>query len=447
MGVGGSLAAYQIIESTRKTKLEKSRHVPSVFLVFLICSPFIIATLMVFEGMVTFGAEPFSIFLLWAMMFTFWSTFLFVPIAIANKYGEEILPNLNSYPKVSIIIPAYNEEKVIVETIEALIESKYPKKEILLVDDGSTDNTLIIAMQYRDKIKIFHKENGGKASALNYGLNYSTGEIIVVVDADTIVGRHAINEIVKELDADHEIAAIAGNCKVRNRTNWITKCQALEYIMGIQIVRRAFDTYGSVIIIPGALGAFKKKNLISSGPYSKVTLVEDFDQTLKILKAGKITQGSSKAMSYSEAPETLKDFIAQRKRWYRGNIQVVRRHLDTLTNPRFGNLHKLTFPYMLMGMILSPIIGFASVISAIIATIQGEGLLVLQYILIFTLLHVLTTAIAIRIDREDQKLLWYSVFLLFGYKQIMDALLLRALIEQFRNKKAVWTVSKRIGIK
>jgi len=290
-----------------------------------------------------------------------------------------------------------------------------------------------------------HKENGGKASALNYGLHYSTGEIVVIVDADTIIGRHSITEIVKGFETNNDIAAVAGNIKVRNRLNWITKCQALEYITGIQIIRRAFDTYGSITIVPGALGAFRKTFLKESGAYTKDTIVEDFDQTIKILKSGLTTQGSSKAVAYTEAPSTVRDFVAQRKRWYRGNIQVVQRHSNALVNPRFGHLHKLSFPYMIIGMFITPIIGFSAIASAIIASLLGDVLLVAEFISIFTILHILTTALAIRIDEEDPKLLWHAVFLVFGYKQIMDVLLLRAILEQIRKKEAIWTSAERVG--
>jgi len=445
MGVAGILTIYQFVEASRKTDSKSTKPRPSAFLLFLISSPFFVASLVIFEGIKIMEEEPFAIILLWALMFTFWSSFLFVPMAIANKHREGILPSLRTFPKVSIIIPAYNEEKVIGQTIEALLETRYPKKEIVLVDDGSSDNTLSIAMQYKDKIKVLHKENGGKASALNYGLHYSTGEIVVIVDADTIIGRHSITEIVKGFETNEDIAAVAGNIKVRNRLNWITKCQALEYITGIQIIRRAFDTYGSITIVPGALGAFRKTFLKESGAYTKDTIVEDFDQTIKILKSGLTTQGSSRAVAYTEAPSTVHDFVAQRKRWYRGNIQVVQRHSNALINPRFGHLHKLSFPYMIIGMFITPIIGFSAIASAIIASILGDFVLVVEFISIFTILHILTTALAIRIDEEDPKLLFHAVFLVFGYKQIMDVLLMRAIFEQLRKKEAIWTSAERVG--
>ena len=447
MGMGGSLLIYHLISAHSKaySKNKPGSRGPSVFLWFLLASPFIIGTVIAYEGY-SLSESPVRIILLWAMTISFWSTMLFVPMAVFSKHREELQPELQFYPTVSIIIPAYNEEKVIIHTIEALLETKYPKKEIIFVDDGSKDRTLDIAMQYKDKITVLHKENGGKASALNYGLVYAKGEIVVIVDADTIIGRNSLKEMMKGFQVNEHVAAVAGNIKVRNRVNIITKCQALEYITGIQIVRRAFDIFGSITIVPGALGAFKKSFLLEAGAYGKDTIVEDFDQTIKLLKAGLITQGSTKATAYTEAPNTLHDFIEQRKRWYRGNIQVLIRHVDALTNPRYGHLQRLSFPYLMLGMLVTPIIGFVATINAIVGIIQGDGWYVLQVMAIFTVVHYLMSALAIRIDNEDPKLLWHAGFLIFGFKQLVDFLLLKAIIEQITKKKATWTSAKRIGI-
>jgi cellulose synthase/poly-beta-1,6-N-acetylglucosamine synthase-like glycosyltransferase len=369
---------------------------------------------------------------------------LFVPMSVLSKKRENLQPDLTHFPKVSVIIPAYNEEKVIRKTLESMIDTRYPRKEIIFVDDGSIDKTLEIAKKFKNNITILHKVNGGKASALNYGLVYAKGEIIVVVDADTIIGKNSLKEIVKGFEINENVAAVAGNVKVRNRVNWITKCQALEYLVGIQVIRRAFDAFGSITVVPGALGAFKKSFVSDTGAYGKETIVEDFDQTIKLLKAGLITQGSVKAVAYTQAPDTLSDFAKQRKRWYRGNIQVLKRHSDALINPRFGNLQKLALPYLFLGMIITPIIGFTALANVILGILSGDGWWVLEAAGVFMVVHFLMSALAIRIDDEDPKLLLYSGFLLFGFKQIVDFLLLKALIEQLMGKKATWTSARRV---
>jgi len=352
---------------------------------------------------------------------------------------------LKYYPKVSVIIPAYNEEMVIKKTIDAVIEAQYPDKEIIVVDDGSTDKTLQVSKQFKNQVKILHKENGGKASALNYGIVYAKGEIIVIVDADTIIERQSIVELVKGYADNEAVGAVAANIKIKNRVNWITKCQALEFITGLQIIRRAFDEFGAISIIPGALGSFKKKYVTGTGSYGHETIVEDFDQTIKLLKTGHFTQGSDKAVGYTEAPSSVREFAKQRKRWYRGNIQVLDRHRDALTNTRFGNLQKIALPYAALGMIISPIIGLVTLGIIVYGFISGDALFQLQAIGLYTIVYVLMGALAIRIDKEDPKLLLYTGFMLFGYRQIVDFLLLRAIAEQLIGKKAIWTSAKRTG--
>ena len=446
MSIGGVLSIYHMVSSKSKmfSKNKDGRKGISSLMWVLIGSPFLMGGLVAYEG-TTLLESPARIILLWAMTISFWTTMLFVPMSVLSKHKENLQPELKNYPKVSVIIPAYNEEKVIQKTLESMVETKYPRKEIIFVDDGSTDKTLEVAKSFKNEILVLHKENGGKASALNYGMVYAKGEIIVVVDADTIIGRNSLKEIVKGFEVDAHVAAVAGNIKVRNRVNWITKCQALEYLTGIQVIRRAFDRFGSITVVPGALGAFRKSCVSGTGAYGKETIVEDFDQTIKLLKAGLITQGSVKAVAYTEAPQSVGDFVKQRRRWYRGNIQVLKRHSDALTNPRFGYLQKLALPYLFLGMIITPIIGFTALANVVFGVLNGDAWWVIEVAGIFTVVHFLMSALAIRIDDEDPKLLLYAGFLLFGFKQIVDFLLLKAILEHLMGKKATWTSAKRIG--
>jgi len=304
-----------------------------------------------------------------------------------------------------------------------------------------------LKQRYEDEgVKVLHKENGGKATALNYALTFSKGEIIAVLDADTLASRNSITEIVKIFENDKDIAAVAGNIKVRNKVNWITWCQALEYVAGIQIARRAFDLFGAITIVPGALGSFRRSILLESGAYDKETIVEDFDTTVKILKSGMIVRGTTKSIAYTEAPNTVKDFYKQRMRWYRGNLQVLLKHRNALTNPRFGFLQKLAFPYMLIAMIILPITSFVVLAVAILALIGGDHIFVLASFGFFIALQYLITALAVRIDGDDPKLILYAVFANFGYKQLLDYILLRQAFATLFKRKATWTSAKRIGL-
>lgn len=380
---------------------------------------------------------------IWSLTLSFWQTMLFVPLAIRSVRREAALTDPPEWPKISVIVPAYNEEKVIQTTIESLLATDYADKEIIVVDDGSKDNTLQIASMYKDRIKVIHKENGGKASALNQGLLYTTGDIVTIVDADTIIGNSSLKHIARAM-VDDNVAAAAGNIKIRNKVNWLTWCQSLEYLSGIQIMRRGLDYFGAITIVPGALGAFRKKKLEEAGTYHKETLVEDFDATMKVLRSGMIVNGSNKAVAYTQAPQTIMDFYKQRKRWYRGNLQVLRRHSDILLNPRFGYLHKLSYPLMALHMLVIP---FASLLVwgfAIYQIMLGQYLFVIYTFGLYITLQYLLSAMAVRMDNDDKKMILYSVFMVVGYKQITDLMQIKAVIEEVFGKKAIWTSAKRV---
>ncbi|OLB89455.1 MAG: hypothetical protein AUH25_06825 [Thaumarchaeota archaeon 13_1_40CM_38_12] len=447
VGVGAAFVIYQIITLQGKiaSKFKYGRRFPSSFLVFLFAAPIAIGIIGGFDAYSIEQSLEKAV-LLWGLTLSFWNALLFVPLSLYSKYRETTISEPTLYPKISVIVPAYNEDKVIERTIQGLVETKYPEKEVIVVDDGSTDKTLQIINKYKKQIKALHKENGGKASAINFGLAYATGEIIVIVDADTIVGAESLIHLAKGFSLDKEVAAVAGNIKVRNRKNWLTWCQALEYVAGIQIARRALDVFGTISVVPGALGAFRRNVLEEIGSYHKDTLVEDFDVTLKILKTKLVISGSTKATAYTEAPESLRNLYRQRKRWYGGNIQVFMRHADALTNPRFGLLQRFVFPYMLFSSVVMPFIGLITIGDAIYAVILGGGVFVLEMFAIFTVLQCLQAALAVRMDNEDPRLIPFGVFLVVGYKHILDFLLIRAVFERIFRKQMTWTSSERIGV-
>ena len=438
---------YQLLSArgNLSSKFKYGKKLPSPFAAIMIALPFVLASVAAYEGFNLWGS-PGRITILWGMTITFWSTLMFVPLAVYSKYKEDMVPDLIVYPSLSVLVPAYNEEKVIERSIESLLESDYPGKEIIVIDDGSNDKTLEIANRYKSKVKVLHKENGGKASALNYGIVVAKGEIIVLVDADTIVGRNALKQLVNGFGKDEKVAAVAGNIKVRNRMNWLTWTQALEYVASIEIIRRAFDFFGSITIVPGALGAYRKSTLQEVGTFHKDTLVEDFDATIKILKTGFIIQGSTASTAYTEAPQSLHDFYNQRKRWYRGNLQVLQRHSETLFNPRYAFLYRIAFPFMLISMVVLPFAGLIVIATSIYEVMIGDWFFVLEMYGLFMVLQTLMSALAVRIDRDDPKLILFSPFLVLGYKQIIDILLVKGTLETVFKTKTKWTRAKRIGV-
>jgi cellulose synthase/poly-beta-1,6-N-acetylglucosamine synthase-like glycosyltransferase len=369
--------------------------------------------------------------LLVSLIFTMMMNYLTVPLAIFHKLKEkrEMSKPMTYRPRVSIIVPAYNEEKVVARTIETLVEADYPDKEIIIVDDGSQDSTYEVASRFvRRGLKVVTRPNGGKFAALNTGIAVSTGEIIVTVDADSLISRASIAEIVKGFE-NPEVAGVAGNLKVFNRNKFITRIQALEYITQIQVVRRAFENFGSLTVASGAFSAFRKTALEEAGLYDPDYLLEDFDITIKLLKSHQILHGNNEAVCYTEAPESLRDVYKQRLSWFRGDFQNFWKHRDTFFNPRFGIMHRLTFPYMLISMTLVPIASIVVIITSVIMLMNGEWLTFVLAFALFTTLQVLLSIIGVLIAEDDMKLIVYSPLFIIGYKQFLDFTMLKALID------------------
>ena len=388
----------------------------------------------------------FTWILLISLTIILYFNFVTIPLVIYHKFREQKQANLPPYlPSISILIPAYNEEKVLSRTIETVAETVYPDKEIIVIDDGSTDRTYQIAQSFSHRgVKVIRRPNGGKASALNHGLLFAKGEIIVIVDADSRVCKGTLVDLVQPF-RDPEIAAVAGNIKVLNRKNMLTRCQALEYVASINIFRRALDVFGSVTVVPGALGAYRREALVSGGLYDPDTLVEDFDVTIKALKSGKVVQASSSAVSYTEAPQKIVDLVKQRLRWYRGNFQTLWKHHDVALNARYGFLQKLAFPFMVISMTFLPMAGLINIVASVGVIAEGNGLLLLPTLFFFGLLQLMLSLLAVQLDDEDWKLALYSPLFILGYKQLCDFIMIKSLIDVLFRRRLKWTSVRRIG--
>lgn len=262
-------------------------------------------------------------------------------------------------PLVTVIVPAYNEEKAIGKTVEDLLRLAYPNKEIIIVDDGSTDRTLEVARSYAkgDFVKVVTKSNGGKWDALNTGIKESKGKFIVCIDADTLLDQNAIQRLIKHFN-DPKIAAVAGNVKVGNRSGILTKLQALEYIVGINLHRRTEASFQNVTVVPGPIGAFRASVLKEIGLFEGDTFAEDADITIRILKAGYKTVFEARAFGYTEAPKSMNSLAKQRYRWYRGSLQAISKHKGMTFNKKYGRTGTFVMPWTIFNGIIYPWVTF-----------------------------------------------------------------------------------------
>jgi len=363
-------------------------------------------------------------------------------------------------PQVTVLIPAYNEEAVIVDTVRAVLASNYPNLEVVVVDDGSIDRTAELVRENfgRDpRVRLLLQTNRGKPSALNYGLSEATGEIIVSIDADTIVDAQAIPRLVRHF-ADPRIAAVAGNVKVINCNRWITRWQALEYITSQNLEKRAFDLLNCIPVVPGAVGAWSAEVLRDSGGFSGDTVAEDTDLTLTIRRNGWKILYDEDAIGRTEVPETVDALVRQRFRWTYGTLQAVWKHRDTAGNPRYGTLGWIAIPNIFLFQIIlpliSPVIDLLFLLSIVLwglAQLQVTRLLPLPlwtsqdversliFFALFMLIDLLTCVVAFALEKdEDWTLLAPLIIQRFYYRQMMYVVLFRSIKEAVQGRAVGW---------
>lgn len=361
------------------------------------------------------------------------------------------LPDGSNAPLVSIIVPAYNEEINAESSVQSLLNGTYPNLEIIFVDDGSKDNTyekVKTAFANHNKVKVFTKPNGGKASALNYGIQQSNADFVICIDADTKLLPDAVSKLMMHFNSSAEgimVGAVAGNVKVGNQVNLLTRWQSIEYISSQNFDRKAFSYLNAITVVPGAIGAFRKKAIEDAGSFTTDTLAEDCDLTIRILRNGYNVENENKAIAMTEAPETLKMFFKQRFRWSFGVMQTFWKNRDTLFNPKYKWLGWIAMPNILIFQYIIPsIIPFADFFM-IIGLLTGNAAKIGFYYLLFMLIDVAVAVLAFTFEKEKiSKLIW-----LIPQRLVWRWLLWFVLYKTFRRaikgELQHWGVLKRTG--
>lgn len=259
-------------------------------------------------------------------------------------------------PAISVLIPAFNEGRVIARTASSVLAQEYPNFEVVVIDDGSTDDTAAAARAIADpRFRVVSQPNAGKAAALNRGMSEAHGEVVVVIDADTLLAPDALRHLVRPL-ADRRVGAVAGNAKVGNRVNLVTRWQAVEYVTSQNLDRRAFVTLNCITVVPGAIGAWRRDAVLAAGGFSSDTLAEDQDLTLTLLRAGHRVALADQAVALTEAPESFSALLRQRFRWSFGTMQCAWKHRRALLHPSTGALGLVGLPNILLFQLLFPLL-------------------------------------------------------------------------------------------
>lgn len=362
------------------------------------------------------------------------------------------LPLPADAPLVSIIVPAYNEEMNAVKSLENLLKTDYPHFEIIFIDDGSKDSTFEkVSAAFKDnlKIKILTKPNGGKASALNYGILQSKAAFVVCIDADTKLLPDAVSLLMRHFTGSSpdrlKLGAVAGNVKVGNEVNMLTKWQSIEYISSQNFDRKAFAALNAIIVVPGAIGAFRKQAIEDAGGFTVDTLAEDCDLTIRMLRCEYTIENENKALALTEAPETLNMFIKQRFRWNFGVMQTFWKHRDAFFNSRYKTLGWIALPNILIYQYIIPSVIPLADFFMIIGLLTGNAEKIGWYYLVFMLVDVAIALLAFSFEKEKiGKLIWLIPQRLV-WRWLMWYVLLKSARKAIKGELQNWGVLKRTG--
>ncbi|AXJ96160.1 MULTISPECIES: glycosyltransferase [unclassified Sphingomonas] len=380
----------------------------------------------------------------------------------ARREGREVFPPIDAGRFVTVMIPAYNEERVIERAVRGVLASTDVEIEVIVIDDGSKDATsAVVERAFADdpRVRLLTLENGGKARALNHGLELARGEIVIALDADTQFEPTTIARLARWF-GDPELGAVAGNAKVGNRVNLVTKWQALEYITAQNLERRALARLDAITVVPGAVGAWRLDAIRSVGGYPDDTLAEDQDLTIAIQRAGWKVRYDQYAVAWTEAPESFRALAKQRFRWAFGTLQCLWKHSGAIGRSHPRGLGWIGLPQAIVFQVLlaaiSPIIDLALLVSFVVTwfDVQAHGwaqtshdiYTMLTFWAIFTTIDLLAATIAFALERRERwSLLWLLIPQRVGYRQIMYYVVLKAIAQALRGPMVGWGKLQRTG--
>jgi peptidoglycan/xylan/chitin deacetylase (PgdA/CDA1 family)/GT2 family glycosyltransferase len=363
---------------------------------------------------------------------------------------------------VSVLIPAFNEARVIEASVRRILASRDARIEVIVIDDGSTDGTSDVvraAFAIDPRVRLLTLANGGKARALNAALRIARGDVVVALDADTQFEADTIAKLLRWF-ADPAIGAVAGNAKIGNAVNIVTRWQAVEYVTAQNLERRALDALGAVTVVPGAVGAWRRTALDAVGGYPVDTLAEDQDLTIAIQRAGWRVACDVDAVAWTEAPETARALFRQRYRWAYGTLQCLWKHRALLARARPRGLAWIGLPqailFQLLFTLAAPLIDVALVGSVAgtawrvadrgWALAGTDALWIAGFWFAFAAVDLASGWLAYRLDAREGRLpVWRMLSQRFGYRQLLYVVVLRALFAALCGPKVGWGKLERSG--
>ncbi len=354
-------------------------------------------------------------------------------------------------PLISILVPAYNEGPVIKDVISNYSTIDYPNFEVIIVDDGSSDDTYIraqegLALNHKVNIKLFTKENGGKASALNFALEKSSGDYVLCMDADSTLGPNTLRSGIRYFKENPNLAAVAGVVKVENTQNFIGKMQYLDYLFG-HFQRKVLSLMRLVTIVPGPIGLFKKVYIHKVGGYEKenTTFAEDTELTFKLITQGYDIVCDDQMIAYTEAPGNYRDLYRQRYRWTRGIYQALLKNTHNFLSADEVKYQKL-FIYLLWEQVLFPLVDFT--LMAVFVYCFMTSSFLEEYSLLFLYvfaIDIVMTFMATSGEKKRISWLYHSVLARFFYTNVLLVWKVSAFYDEWIIRGMTWDKLSRAG--
>jgi len=367
------------------------------------------------------------------------------------------------WPLVSVLVPAYQEGETITSALHSLVNLDYPRYEIIVVDDGSVDDTFSKASAFAGRhrgcnVEVYRKPNGGKWSALNYGFSLARAELILCIDADSRLSPQALKQLVSRLDHP-EIEGVSGQITVRNRRSVITRLQAYEYIVANGGLRTAQSLMGLVLVVPGPIGLYRRVALLKAwanstplsephqpgyveGPFSHETFAEDFQLSVTVLALGGRIVYEPRALSYTRSPDSTHSLLNQRYRWFRGTMQVLKIYVRQLRKPAASknpNLSVLIVAIYLLDLFVLPMVNTALIVSVVVSAITSAPIADLcLWISAVWLLNLMTGTYHILAQRDDLTLLHLVPIYDLYHGLLLNVAWAIALIDEIRKSKMQW---------
>lgn len=368
-------------------------------------------------------------------------------VALWQRVRAEPAPAEEPYVvPVSVIVPAYNEEVGIEAAVRSIDATEWPELEILVVDDGSSDDTAaVVEALDLERVRLVRKPNGGKPSALNIGIREARHDVLVMIDGDTVLEPSTIPELVQPL-RDPEVGAVAGNPKIGNETNLITRLQVSEYLISSSLERRVLAPAGLITTIPGAVGAWRRAAVVGSGLVSNTTLAEDTDLTVAVARGGWRVAYRPDARAWTEAPSTIGMLYRQRTRWTFGTLQVLWKHRRAIFDRGQGSqLGRFALPYMfLTGYVLAalaPLMDLVIIINALL----GRWQMAAAAWIAVALLGAVAGFVAARLDGDPMRQALFVPVQQILFRPLLHAVALVTLRRALTGQRQKWGVQRRVG--